>query len=320
MRSALCALLKTMKYSAIIMLEEQHEDFAEFVQNLHDLLSSKNEPFEIVIVANGTGGFLRNQMDHLRGCHGNLKAFELNTHVPQSVCLKAGFKESSGEIILACGSYQQITNDSFGRLLDSLDSATDIINPWRKSRVDSRFKQLRSAIYNATVRKIIKSDLHDLNCTVKVFRRKVLDEVQLYGNMYRYMPIIAAQKGYKTKEVECEHYQQRGGKSGISNLPEYLTRVIDIMTLYFNTRFTKKPLRFFSTIGLGFLVTGLLITAYVFIEKIFLGSPMGGRPILLLALLLMVLGLQAASAGLLGEIVVFTRGRHEKEYTIEKTI
>ena len=80
------------------MLEEQHQDFAEFVQNLHDLLSGKDELFEIVIVANGTGGFLRNQMDHLQGCHGNLKAFELNIQVPQAVCLKAGFKESSGEV------------------------------------------------------------------------------------------------------------------------------------------------------------------------------------------------------------------------------
>jgi len=309
-----------MKYSAIIMLEEQHEDFAEFVQNLHDLLSRKNEPFEIVIVANGTGGFLRNQMDHLTGCHDNLKAFELKTHVPQAVCLKAGFKESSGEIILVCGSYQQITNDSFGWLLDSFDSATDIINPWRKFRVDSRYKQLRSAIYNATVRRIIKSDLHDLNCTMKLFRRKVLDEVQLYGNMYRYMPIIAAQKGYKTKEIECQHYEERGGRSGISNLPEYLQRMIDIMTLYFNTRFTKKPLRFFSTIGLGFLVAGLLIIAYVFIQKIFLGTPMGDRTILLLAIFFMVLGVQTSSVGLLGEIIVFTHGRKKKEYTIEKII
>ncbi len=309
-----------MKYSAIIMLEEQHEDFAEFVQNLHDLLSKKNEPFEIVIVANGTGGFLRNQMDHLTGCHDTLKAFELKTHVPQAVCLKAGFKESSGEIILVCESYQQITNDSFGWLLDSFDSATDIINPWRKSRVDSRYKQLRSAIYNATVRRIIKSDLHDLNCTVKLFRRKVLDEVQLYGNMYRYMPIIAAQKGYKTKEIECQHYEERGGRSGISNLPEYLQRMIDIMTLYFNTRFTKKPLRFFSTIGLGFLVAGLLIIAYVFIQKIFLGTSMGDRTILLLAIFFMVLGVQTSSVGLLGEIIVFTHGRKKKEYTIEKII
>lgn len=309
-----------MKYSAIIMLEEQHEDFATFVQNLHDLLSKESEPFEIVIVANGTGGFLRNQMDHLHGCHSNLKAFELNTHVPQAVCLKAGIKESSGDIILVCGSYQQITNDSFRRMLDSLDFETDIISPWRKSRVDSRFKQVRSAIFNAMVQRIVKSDLHDLNCTVKVFRREVLDEVQLYGNMYRYLPIIAAQKGYKTKEIECQHYEERGGRSGISNLPEYFTRMIDMITLYFNTRFTKKPLRFFSGIGLSFLVIGLLIAGYVFMEKIFVGTPIGERPILLLAILFMVLGVQAASVGLLGEIIVFTRGRHEKEYTIEKMI
>lgn len=309
-----------MKYSVIIMLEEKHEDFAIFVQNIYDLFSGKSEPFEIVIVANGTGGFLRTQMDHLQDCHSHLKALELNSHVPQAVCLKAGFKESSGEIIVVCGSYQQITNKSFRQLLDSFDSETDIINPWRKSRVDSRFKQLRSAIFNAMVQIFVKSDLHDLNCTVKVFRREILEEIQLYGNMYRYLPIIADQKGYKTKEVACRHYEERGGRSGISNIPEYFTRIIDVITLYFNTRFTKKPLRFFSGIGLIFIVIGVLIAAYVFIEKIFLGTPIGERSILLLGILFIVIGVQAASVGLLGEIIVFTRGRHEKEYTVEKII
>jgi len=154
---------------------------------------------------------------------------------------------------------------------------------------------------------------------VRVFRREVLEETKIYGNMYRFLPIVAARKGFKTTEVNCEHYQERG-KTGFYGLSAYITRFIDIFTLYFNTRFTKKPLRFFNSIGLGFFLVGLFITSYIFVQKFSMGRPIGDRPMLLLAIFFMVLGVQAASVGLLGEIIAFIHGRHRKEYTIEKII
>jgi hypothetical protein len=270
-------------------------------------------------MANGTGGFLRDQLIKLQGLNHKLKAFDLNTPIAQAVCLKSILEETSGDIVVVCGSYQQITNDSLNNLLDSLGEKTDIVSPWRQSRVDPPFNQFQSKVFNSLVKKITKSDLHDLSCTVKIFRRKVLEETEFYGNMYRFLPIIAARKGFKTKEAKCEHYQERG-KTGFYTLSDYITRLIDIFTLYFNTRFTRKPLRFFSAIGLGFLLGGLLITSYVFLQKFLMGYPIGDRPILLLAIFLMVLGIQTATVGLLGEIITFTRGRHKKEYSIAKII
>jgi hypothetical protein len=309
----------SIKYSVIVLLEEQHEDFAQFVQNLYDLFLSRGESFEVMIMANGTGGFLRSELSKLQNCNDKLKAYELNTKTPQAVCLRTALKESSGDIIVVCGSYQQITDTDFGRLLDSLDYETDIISPWRKDRVDPRFNQFQSKLFNALVRWTIGSKLHDLNCTVKIFRREVLEETEIYGNMYLFLPILAIRKGFRTKEVDCGHYQERG-KTGFYPLSSYLTRLIDMFTLYFNTRFTKKPLRFFSSIGLLFLLCGLFNFSFVFIQKLLFGYPIGGRAVLLLAILFMVLGVQAASVGLLGEIVVFTHGRQRKEYTIDKVI
>jgi len=199
-----------MKYSIIILLEDPHPDFPQFITNLHDVFSTRGDSFEILIMANGTGGFLRKQLSELEGLNHRLKAFEFNTKTTQAVCLKAGFKESSGEIIVVCGSYQQITNDSFNQLLDALDDETDIISPWRQHRVDPAFNRFQSKVFNTLVRTLIKSDLHDLSCTVKLLRRQVLEETKLYGNMYRFLPIVAAQKGFKTREVKCEHYQERG--------------------------------------------------------------------------------------------------------------
>jgi len=308
-----------IKYSVIILLEEQHEDFAQFVQNLYDLFSSRGESFEILIVANGTGGFLRNELPKLQTCNDKLKALELNTRTPQAVCLKVGLKESSGEIIVVCGSYQQITDAALFSLLDSLGDGIDIISPWRKHRVDPSLNQFQSKIFNSLVRWITCSGFHDLNCTVKIFRREVLEETQIYGNMYLFMPVVAGRKGFKTKEVGCQHYQERG-KTGFYSLTSYVSRLVDIFTLYFNTRFTRKPLRFFSAIGVVFFLMGALVISYVFTQKLLLGYAIGGRSVLLLALLFMVLGVQVASIGLLGEIIVFSHGRHRKEYTIEKRI
>ncbi|MFO7963726.1 MAG: glycosyltransferase [Desulfobacterales bacterium] len=307
-----------MKYSIIILLEDCHSDFAHYIRNLHGLFSGRKEPFEMIIMANGTGGFLRDQLPGLSDLHPDIKAFEM-TPTTQSACLKGGLKESTGDIIVVCGSYQQITNASFAKLLEALDSKTDLISPWRRRRIDGVFSRFQSMLFNWIVRKTTRFDVHDLSCTVSVFRREVLEETELYGGMYRFLSILADRKGFKTREIECEHFQERG-KSGLYPLSDYLGRLLDIVTLYFNTRFTKKPLRFFSTIGVGFISVGILIFGFVLFERAFLNQLVGDRPILLMALLSMAIGVQAAGVGLLGEIISFTLGRDRKEYTIEKII
>ena len=308
-----------MQYSIIVLLEENHEDFSQFVKSLYNVFSLRNEPFEILLMANGMGGFLRNHLSNLQNLNHRIKAFEFTARTTQAVCLKAALNEVRGEILVVCGSYQQITNDSLMKVVDSLDDGTDIIAPWRQKRVDPSFNQFQSKVFNIFANRITGSDLHDLSCTVKVFRRKVLDETELYGNMYRFLPVLAARKGFKTKEVKCEHYQERG-KKGFYSLSEYINRLVDIFTLYFNTRFTKKPLRFFSSIGLAFLFIGLFFIIYLFVQRFFLSIPIGNRPLLFISLLLMILGVMVSSVGLLGEIITFTNGRHKKEYTIERMI
>jgi len=310
-----------MKYSIIILLEleEMHEGSVQFIQNLYELFYKRQESYEILVIANGIDGFLKNELIALLNRHNEIKLLEFNVKTTQAVCLKAALKETRGEIMVVCGSYQQITSDSFLKLLDSVDDEIDILTPWRQHRVDSALNQFQSKLFNALVRKLTASKYHDTSCTVKVFRREVLENVEIYGNMYRFLPILADQKGFKTKEKMCEHYQQHG-KSTYYGLTHYIDVFIDIFTLYFNTWFTRKPLRFFSAVGMIFLLAGMLITTYIFAERFLINYPIGDRPLLLLSIFFMVLGVQAASVGLLGEIIAFTHGRHRKEYTIEKII
>jgi hypothetical protein len=311
--------MEFIKYSVVVLLEEREENFFDYIKLLDGIFSSIGETFEILVIANGTEWLLAPELKKLKSINGKLKAFALNSKTTQAVCLKAALKESDGEIVVACGSYQQISKSSLIRSIKSMDDETDVITPWRERRIDPHFNQLQSKVFNFMVKKITRTNFKDLSCNVKVFRREVIEETRLYGNMYRFLPIIASQKGFKCKEISCEHYQERG-KTGFYSLSEYVGRIIDILTLYFTVRFSRKPLRFFSVIGSGFIFAGVILFSYVFVQRLFIGYPLGNHELLLLSVLLVVLGVQAASAGLLGEIVTFIYGRKRREYTIDKKI
>jgi hypothetical protein len=306
-------------YSVIILLEEINDDFVRHARTLCRIFKLRGKPFEVLIVANGLDGFLQENIPDIGILASNIQLIALNKKVPQAVCLKLGFKESHGDIIVACGSYQQISENSFGRLLDALEPGIDIISPWRKNRVDPTINQLQSKLFNVVVRKITGSKIHDLSCSVKVFRRAVLEETILYGNMYRFLPIVAERNGFRNLEVEVNHFKEYG-PVGFFGFAVYFTRLIDILTLYFNAHFTRKPLRFFSSIGLIFFLIGLSGFCYVIVQRLFMGIPIGGRAVMLLSMLFIVIGVQVSTAGLLGEIIAFIHGRQRKDYTIAKII
>lgn len=313
-----------VKYSVVFLLDKQNENFLVYLNTVIEIFSSRLDSFEIIIIANGTGGFLKKLIEKQTIPNCKIKAFEMSNKASHAVCLKSALKETKGEFIFACGAYQQITSESFMDLLDAVDDEIDIISPWRQNRFDPRFYKMQSNLFNAIVRWITGTRLHDLSCNIRVFRRKVLEETELYGNMYSFFPIYAARKGFKSKEVICKHNKEHGeprlAKAGLYHLTTYINRLIDIFTLYFNTSFSKKPLRFFISIGMVFILIGVGITIFIVVQKVAYGLPIGNRPIFLLAFFFMLIGIQATSVGLLGEIIVFTHGRKKKEFVIEKII
>ena len=308
-----------MKYSIIVLLEleEMHKGSVRFIENLYELFDDRQEPFEILVIANGIGEFLKNELIALLNRHDEVKALEFNSKTTQAVCLKAALGETRGEIVVVCGSYQQITNDSLLKLLDNIDNETDIVAPWRQHRIDSALNQLQSKLFNALVRKLTASNYHDTSCTVKVFRREVLESVEIYGNMYRFLPILSDQKGFKTKEIKCEHYQQHG-KSTYYGLTHYINIFIDIFTLYFNTWFTRKPLRFFSAIGVILILYRSFHYLICFHTKVFLRLFHRKPSIASAGHFLYGFGHSGLSAGLLGEIIAFTHGRKGKNIPLKK--
>jgi glycosyl transferase family 2 len=307
-----------MEYSLIIMADEYHADTLQMIQDLNQYFFKRQTSFEVLVINNGTGPELNREINQHFPEAGQIKYIEFLNRTADAVCLKSALKEIGGEVIVIYGSYQQITNDSLSKLLEAVkDPDVDIVSPWRQHRIDNRFNQFQSKAYNVLVNAIAQIKMHDLGCKVKVMKREVLEHTNFYGDLYPYLPILAEMRGYRTTEIKCDHYLDHG-KTGIYGLSMYFNRIVEILTLYFNTRFTRKPLRFFSAVGVGFLLIGIAITTYVFMDKIFFGNPIGDRPVLLLAILFSVIGIQAASVGLLGEIIAFIYGRHRKEYSVRE--
>jgi hypothetical protein len=305
--------------SVVILIDEESPGFAQYVEALHDLFQTRGLRFELLIIANGVEHFLKSQLAELPDGYCNIRAFCFPSRVSQAVCVRAALKESMSDTLVMCGSYQQISEESFHALLEAFHEEVDLLCPWRQKRVDPSFNQFQSRLFNALISFATGTPLHDLSSTIRIVRREVLENIPVYGNLYRFLPILAQQKGYRVHEVGCAHFQEQG-KTGLYSFAEYMGRLVDIGTLYFNTRFSRKPLRFFSTIGAGLMAAGGLMVLWVFLQKIFYEGSIGNSPELLTGIILMVAGVETAGLGLLGEIIAFTHGRMRKEYTIEKSI
>lgn len=236
----------------------------------------------------------------------------------ESVCLGKGFELARGKVIVTAPQYVQVDPYDIGRLLEAIEQGADLVAPWRRPQVGPFLNRLQSAAFNALMRRILRAPFHDLNCYFRAMRREVLEELTIYGDMYRFLPAIAHRQGFRTAEVEVRHLQE-WGKAGLFGIGVYARRFLDILGVVFLTHFTLKPLRFFGTVGaLLSALGGFVVTALV-LQKLFLPqSELYGRPLFLLGVLLLVLGVQIIGFGLVGEIIIYTNARNLRQYRIER--
>jgi hypothetical protein len=313
-----------MKYSILFLLEKENYKFLQFFKEIYDIFLQAGYRFEVLIIANGTGFFFKKILNEQPIFFNNVKAYEIGTATHQSICLKSIINKCRGEFIIVCGSYRQITLESFRNMLDAVDDESDIISLWRQNRFDPLPYRFQSNVFNALVSWITDTKLHDLNCNIRMFRREVLEKTELYGNMYQFLPVFAYRKGFKFKEVKCEQTKEldepQNRKGGFYPVSVYIKKIIDICTLYFNTSFSKRPLRFFIYLGFIFALLGLLTNIGIFWQTILMGYPVVDNFFLITAFVFIVLGIQSASVGLLGEIIAYTYGRHRPDYTIKEII
>lgn len=236
----------------------------------------------------------------------------------QSVCLAAALERARGRVLVTSPQYVQCDPRDVETLLAEIDAGADLVAPWRRHRVGPFLNRLQSAVFNALMRRILRAPFHDLNCYFRAVRREVLEDLDLYGDMYRFLPAIAYRQGYRTREVRVRHLQEWGG-SHLFGLGVYVRRFLDVLGVVFLTHFTLKPLRFFGTLGALCSLLGGGILATLVVQALLDPSvELYGRPLFLLGVLLVVLGVQIIGFGLVGEIIIYTNAKNLRRYTVDR--
>lgn len=307
--------------SILIYVTDPDAQIHVLVRSYAHVLEQLGRTGEMVFIVDGLGPTMIERLERLQAERDDVRVLTLQggDH-GESIAFRAALEHARGSLILTAWDYLQIDPASLGDMLERLEAEKlDLVSPWRHPRVDARLNQWQSSFFNWSLRLLSKVGLHDLNCYFRLMRREVLEEIEVYGDLFRFLPIMAARRGFKVREVKVVHKEERG-KTGFFGVGVYFRRLLDILAVTFLTRFTRKPLRFFGIIGLILVTIGLCTALPPVFSKIFEQQAIQTRPIVLLGVVLISFGLQFIGFGLVGEIIIFTQSRELKDYKIDRVL
>ena len=304
--------------SVIIPVEERHADAIELFHEYKAGLDEQPLSYELIFVLDGPRPQFAASLEILMREGHDLTVVSLTRSFGEATALMAGFERASGDTILTLPAYFQIEGSEIVKLLQSLDKV-DFVIGHRWPRAGGALERLRRRVFHGLIESVTKLKFRDLGCGARAMRRRVLEEISLYGDQHRFLPILADRQGFRVAEVDVRQ-SAKDRHERVYRPREYTRQVLDIFNVFFLVRFTKKPLRFFGMIGISTFAIGALITAYLVIDRLFFGHALADRPALLLSSLFVVLGLQVFALGLLGELIIFTHARELKDYQVDKVI
>ena len=306
------------KISLIIPITERHDELAEMLQEYRRALDGLRTPYEVIFVVDVSFDKGYRQLKAMKEGGENFTIIKQAKAFGESAAIMAGFRNSTGDVILLAPPYHQVEMEELPKIVENLDGF-DMVIVRRWPRTDSRLNQLQTTLFQRVVRSMAGSVASDIGCGVRLFRREILEEISLYGDHHRFLPILANRQGFKVREVDI---RQSSKERRLRTYPlgTYLRRLIDLLTIFFLVKFTKKPLRFFGLTGTAILTTGLVLTSYLVFARLFFDVSLSDRPVFLIGILFIVLGLQIFAIGLIGEIIIFTHAREMKDYHIEEII
>lgn len=273
---------------------------------------------EFIFVLDGPRLEARRALEELLRDGEDLTVVKLTRNFGEAAALTAGFERASGTTIVTLPAYHQIEPADIRKLIAAL-GGSDMAIGHRWPRRGNVLDRMRRAAFHGMVNFVTGSRFRDLGCGVRAMRRQVLEEIDLYADQHRFMPILAMRLGFQVSEVAMR--QSAHDRHARIYLPrEYLHQILDLFSIFFLVRFTKKPLRFFGMFGAVTFSLGAILTLYLGVDRLLFDQPLADRPVLLLAALLLVLGLQIFALGLLGELIIFTHARGMKDYRVEEVI
>jgi glycosyltransferase involved in cell wall biosynthesis len=307
-----------VRLSAIIPVGSRHAEVTGLHAEYRRGIDKTGLDCEFIYVLDGSHPDVAAGLEKLMRAGEPITVLYLSRSFGESTALMAGFEHATGEIILTLPAYFQIEGDEIPKLVAALESA-DVIVGQRQPRAGSAFEAVRRAAFHGLVNWMTRLNLHDLGCSARAIKRRVLEEVSLYGDQHRLLPALADRQGFRVLEIDVRQSQQDRFEGGYRTR-EYVHRILDVFAVFFLVRFTKKPLRFFGMVGASMLVVGTLLVTYLVVDRLFFHEALADRPALFLSSLLVVLGLQLLALGLLGELMIFTHARGMKDYQVDRVI
>jgi len=308
--------------SIIVPLYNEAQSIILLYQELLEVVASNNLNCEFVFVDDGSIDETVETLYRAADGDARVKIIELRRNFGQTAAMAAGFDHALGEVIVTLDGDLQNDPSEIPRMLAKLDEGYDLVAGWRKDRQDKMLtRRLPSILANKLISKTTNVALNDYGCTLKAFKAEVAKNLQLYGEMHRFIPALAAQTGVKIAELPVRHRPRLHGTSKYG-LSRTFRVILDLLTVHFFLGFSTRPLHLFGALGMFSGALGTLMLSVLVTEKLFFGLAIGNRPLLLLGAMLVLIGLQFICFGLLAEILVRTyhESQGKKIYAVRKII
>ncbi|NOZ06685.1 MAG: glycosyltransferase family 2 protein [Chloroflexi bacterium] len=314
--------MEQVQVSVVIPLFNEEENIAPLYHELTTAMESLNQPYEVIIVDDGSADRSFERLRALQAEDDRLIVIRFRRNFGQTAAFAAGFARAQGAVVVTLDADLQNDPADIPGMLDKLNEGYDVVSGWRVDRQDTFLtRRLPSMMANAMISSATGVHLHDYGCSLKAYRREVVKNLQLYGELHRFIPALASWMGVSVAEIPVNHRSRQHGKSkyGLSRIFRVM---LDLLTVRFLLSYATRPIQIFGLFGLLTFAGGILLTMYLGVVRIILQQPISGRPLLLLAILLTLVGVQFITMGLLGELVVRTYHgtQHKPIYVIREVL
>ncbi|KKQ48723.1 MAG: Undecaprenyl-phosphate 4-deoxy-4-formamido-L-arabinose transferase [Candidatus Shapirobacteria bacterium GW2011_GWE1_38_10] len=305
--------------SIIIPAYNEDESLPHLIPEIKDQLKSLNiSSWEIIVVDDGSKDRTSAVTGELHNKDKRIKLITFRRNEGKSQALQAGFDFAGGEIVITMDADGQDDPREIGRFIDKINEGFDLVTGWKINRKDSFIKNQTSKIYNYFTNLLVKTKLHDSNCGFKAYKNEVVKSLNIYGELHRYIPALAVASGFSISEISVHHRKREYGVTKFGP-GRFIKGGLDLITVAFITKFKYRPLHMFGGLGLIFSAIGFIIGIYLSWLRFGKGEKIGDRPLLLLAILMIIIGIQITMSGLIGELITSSQ-KETKRYQIKGTL
>ncbi len=306
--------------TVLVPVYNEEGSILELVTRVLAVFDDLGRSVEILFVDDGSTDATAARIRAVHAQEARVKMVRLRRNFGKAAAMSAGVDHAQGRLILTLDGDLQDIPEEIPRFFAKLEGENlDLVSGWKYQRKDPPSKRYPSKLFNWVTRRLAQVDLHDFNCGFKLYRREVLEQIAIYGELHRYIPVLAGRRGFRIGELPVSHAPRRHGvsKYGWDRLYKGL---LDLITVLFITKYTRRPLHLFGLIGLFFIGIGLSINGYLAFLWFFASEPLSTRPLLQLGILLTLLGFQILTTGLLGEMITFKNFRRTDSYSVKERL